>query len=132
MQLSDFVLVPALFRDNEGHLKIGSRFKYKVFGPFGTGYNIRVTGKTGTALLQFARDYLGALVETPQGKFEMSDESIFNGNGTRILQLTDQGIVSDHCDELLLALFVVNHHFWRKTGQFSRSGAASKGQTPSA
>ena len=45
MLISDFKLVPAFFSKYKGSIKINSRFKYEVLGPFGAGYQIRVTGK---------------------------------------------------------------------------------------
>jgi hypothetical protein len=118
MILSDFKLVPAFLSKHKGSIKIHSSLKYEVFGPFGSGYNIRVTGKQGTANLKFTRDYAGAIAITPNGKFEMSAESIFNSEGVKILQLIEQNFELENCDELLLAIFIVNHHFFKKSGPF--------------
>jgi hypothetical protein len=48
----------------------------------------------------------------------MSDESIYDQEKKRLTLVGDE-LQTDLTDSALLALFVVNHHFWRNTGPFS-------------
>ena len=97
--------------------------QYEVFGPFGVGYNIRVTGPSGCGSLNFLRDYAGADVETPTGKYDISAEGAFSIKGKKVIELTGQNMVTESEDFILLALFSVNHHYWHKTGPFARGRA---------
>lgn len=96
--------------------------RYEVFGPFGSGYNIRVAGRSGSGSLRFLRDYAGADVVTPSGKYDMSAESAYAADGAKVIALGDDGMITDSTDALLLALFAVNHHFWHGTGPFAKTG----------
>ena len=118
MKLSDFKIKPSYFRKHHGSIKLQSKYKYEVTGPFGTGYNIKIDGKSEDATLKFARDFSLAMVKSPSGNYEMNSESIFNNNGEKILELTEQSFYFTSNDELLLAIFLVNHHFSKKTGPF--------------
>lgn len=96
--------------------------RYEVFGPFGSGYNIRVAGRSGSGSLRFLRDYAGAEVVTPSGRYDMSAESAYAADGAKVIALGDDGMITDSTDALLLALFAVNHHFWHGTGPFAKTG----------
>jgi len=99
--------------------------QYEVFGPFGQGYNIRVVGKGGTALLEYHwREGPGAGVTTPMGRYGISENSGHDEKGAKIVQLKDNEVITESDDELLLAVFSVNHHFWLKTGPFAPSKLA--------
>jgi hypothetical protein len=97
--------------------------QYEIFGPFGVGYNIRVTGPGGSGSLRFLRDYAGAAVKTPTGKYDMSAQGAFSAKGEKVIELTGQTMITESDDFILLALFSVNHHYWCGTGPFARGRA---------
>ena len=109
--------------DLTGKVKLDSSYSYEVFGPFGQGYNIKISRLFKSAKLNFHwRDGPGAFGETPEGKYEMSDDMMFKG-GCKILSLAQDGSFAKIDDEFALALFVINHHFYRKSGPFNRENA---------
>jgi hypothetical protein len=103
-----------------GEVRGPEPIRYEVSGPFGSGYSIRVMGMSGSGSLRFLRDYAGAEVVTPSGRYDMSAESAYGADGRKAIALGDDGIVTDSTDVLLLALFAVNHHFWHGTGPFAK------------
>ena len=118
--LSELLLVANVSGGHFGVVTISSKFRYAVISPFGAGYKIQVSGKGCEAELVFSRDYAGAEVETPRGRYEMSDTLIYNAQGVKVAELKDGTLVTSDTYELLIAIFVVNHHFWKKTGPFIR------------
>ena len=94
--------------------------EYQIFGPFGSGYNIRVKSRSGSGLLRFVRDYPGASVKTPSGKYDMSADTAYGEDGKKVIELSGQSVTTESTDLLLLALFSMNHHFVLGTGPFLR------------
>ena len=122
MLLNDQTVVPDPTTDHTGSVQMSERIGYEVYGPFGQGYNIRVSANGSTATLAYHwREGPGAEVKAPSGRYEMSEESIYDSHGKTRLKLVSNEVVTDIQDELLIALFVVNHYFATKTGPFSRA-----------
>ena len=104
-------------------MRTSDPIRYEVFGPFGSGYNIRVTGPSGSGSLRFTRDYAGSAVKTPTEKYDISAEGAYSANGKKVIELVGKSVITESTDLLLLALFSVNHHFQCKTGPFSHDCA---------
>ena len=116
--------LPPLLRKNgdrlSGTLQVDDcRYDYNVTGPFGTGYGILVKGPNGQAELRYSRDYAAAEVSLSSGRYEMSDLSAYDSLGRKVFELAGQFVRGNTMDGLLVAVFAVNHHFWRKTGPFA-------------
>lgn len=121
-QFSSFVVSPDQTDRLKGYIKIPQQIRYEVFGPFGQGYNIRVVGFSGDAELNFCvRDGPGAQARTPQGRYEMSEDSVYDSKRTKVLELKGDEVTVNTSDILALSLFIVNHYYWLKTGPFDRS-----------
>src|SRR5688500_14843289 len=92
----------SFFNKYTGRMRInGQTLRYRVSGPFGVGYRISVEGKAGVGQLTVGRDYPGAEVVVPMGKYEMSDESVVDSAGRKIARLSDELLETESTDELL-------------------------------
>ncbi len=105
--------------DLKGTIQLNGTYTYEAFGPFGQGYNIKVTHGSDEAVLNYHwRDGPGAFVKSKQGKYEMSDQTVFQG-GKKLLDLTAALDFEPLEEEIIIALFIINHHYYRKSGPFS-------------
>ncbi len=118
-------VVPQPNSEHAGHVLLSATVTYEVYGPFGQGYNIRTSGTGGSATLAYHwRDGPGADVKAPSGRYEMSDESAYDSQGNKCIQLQNGEVITELFDDLVLAIFVVNHYFATKTGPFTRANAS--------
>ena len=124
MLLSDFQVVPSPETKAKGSVIRQARYAYTI-NSFGQGYSITVTGGTGTAVLEYNwRDGPSAEVRIAADRFGMSETTISGGRKSdTILQLTGNTLTTSVVNDLLLSLFVVNHHYARRTGPFERPAA---------
>jgi len=130
MLLSDFTVVPSEESVTRGQVTGSGSYSYEIYGPFGQGYNIRVSGFSGSAQLSYNwRDSDIAAVQSPSGNFGMTETVVRGGKKSDvILQLSGDRMDSSLTDGLLLSMFVVNHHYASRTGPFIRpSGTAASG-----
>ena len=121
-RLSAIEIVRSRETDLVGRVKVaGHTLAYDVFGPFGTGYNIRVVGQAGTAVINYHwTDHPEIDVDTPTGRYVIADESIYDAERKKILELRGDVLSTTLTEALLLGIFAVNHHFMKKTGPFVR------------
>jgi hypothetical protein len=124
MLLSDFQVIPSLETKLNGSVIRQSRYAYAI-SPYGQGCRITVVGGTGTAVLEYNwRDGPSAEVRISSDRFGMTETTISGGRKSdTILQLTGNTLTTTLTDDLLLSLFVVNHHYARRTGPFERPAA---------
>jgi hypothetical protein len=121
MKITEYQVSPSSSDRLKGKVLISQEFKYEVFGPFGQGYNIKVSRNFSSATLSYHwRDGGGSIVKTPNGNYEMSEISIFQ-NGNKILQIDESEEFSPLEDAFVMALFVVNHFYYKKTGPFKNN-----------
>src|SRR5690348_2106201 len=113
MLLSDFKVVPSDESVTRGRVIGSSSYSYEIYGPFGQGYNIRVSGPGGSAKLSYNwRDGDIADVQSPSGTFGMTETVVRGGRKSDVvLQLSGDKLESTLTDGLLLSMFVVNHHY---------------------
>ena len=121
MLLSDFQVIPSLETKFKGTVVRQYRYAYTI-SSFGQGYNITVAGGSGTAVLEYNwRDGDSAEVRIFADRYGMSETTISGGRKNEtILQLAGDSIITSITDDLLLILFVVNHHYAKRTGPFQR------------
>ncbi len=107
--------------DLTGTVDVGSLYTFKVFGPFGVGYNIKVKSKRNSGVMRYLRD------GTCQGvtgrpfrkkRYEFSDTGFYRLGG-EALSLGPNNEFEPVDDEAAMALFVVNHHYSNRTGPFA-------------
>jgi hypothetical protein len=121
MKLSDIQISPSEQDIATGSVILVTRFAFEIFGPFGQGFNIRVSGSGRVALLQYQwREGPSASVELEGNRYEMTEDSILDSSGTTIAKLRVDELTTKEKDSLLLALFAVYHHYAKRTGPFSR------------
>ncbi|WP_426212510.1 hypothetical protein [Massilia sp. TWP1-3-3] len=124
MLLRGLKILPQTSSAHAGRVLLSSAVMYEVYGPFGQGYNIRTSCDGDTATLSYHwRDGPGAEVLASSGRYEMSDESAYDSQGKKCIELEGDRVTTDIRDELVLALFVVNHYFATKTGPFTRNSS---------
>lgn len=128
MFLSDFNVVPSKETVAKGQVTGAGSFNYEIYGPFGQGYNIRISRLGGFAKLSYNwRDGSGADVRSAGESFSMTETTVYCGRKSEmLLRLSGNEIGSTICDQLLLSLFVVNHHYACRTGPFARSAGGKK------
>lgn len=117
-----FDIRPSTENKMRGLILCSPPVEYEVFGPFGQGYNIRVISKNGSGLLQFHWSWWPrSIATTPQGHYEITDDSGYNDSGKQIIQFYEGKMITESQDVMLLAIFSINHHYWRRTSVFTRS-----------
>lgn len=116
MKFDDYIIHPA--SRHTGKIQIDDMYDYEVYGPFGQGYNIKVQSQKDKGVLNYHwRDGPGAYVKTKTSKYELSTYSIYRDT-TIILEMNkDEFEPVD--DQAVMALFIINHFFSRKTGIFT-------------
>ena len=122
MKITEYQVSPSSSDRLKGNVLSSKEFKYEVFGPFGQDYNIKVSRNFSSATLSYHwRDGGGSIVKTPNGSYEMSEVSIFQ-NGEKVLEINALEEFSPLEDDFVMALFVVNHFYYKKTGPFKNNG----------
>ncbi|MDG9671273.1 hypothetical protein ONV78_26300 [Hahella sp. CR1] len=120
MKIDDYQIALTQGKTLKGNILVDEQYSFEVYGPFGQGYNIRILNFLKKITLNYHwRNGPGATVRTPGGTYEMSDSSIFKA-GKKILQIDQNGNFEPISDSYAMALFVLNHYFWNKTGPFKR------------
>jgi hypothetical protein len=127
MLLSDFTVVPSKETVAKGRVTGAGSYDYEIHGPFGQGYNIRISGSGGAAQLSYNwRDGPGAQVQSAGETFSMTETTMSGGRKSdTILQLSGGKLESAIRDGVLLSLFVIHHHYARRTGPFTRPGTTN-------
>ena len=123
MLLSDFQVVPSPATIAKGSVVRQMRYLYAI-SSFGQGYNIVTSGGTGTgtAILEYNwSNGSNAEVRIGSERYGVSERTIYGGRRSDvILQLSGNIFATSIADELLLSMFVVNHHYAMRTGPFLR------------
>lgn len=118
MKITDYPVSPSLSDNLKGKITVLQEFNYEVFGPFGQGYNIKVSRSLSVATLAYCwRDGGGAMVKTPSGSYEISESSIFQKR-KKMLEMDSQEEFLPLEDDFVMALFVINNFYWTRSGPF--------------
>jgi|GEM_PF-6047605 len=118
MKITEYQISPSSSDRLKGTVLVSQEFKYEVFGPFGQGYNIKISRSFSSATLSYNwRDGGGSIVKTPTGSYEISENSIFQ-SGKKVFEINAVDEFSPLDDNFVMALFVVNHFYYMKTGPF--------------
>lgn len=122
MNLKDCAISLSPESSRTGWILVGDKFRFEIDGG-GVGYRIRVRSATRTGTLRFLRD--GSCSATTgtwprRRRYEMSDCGVSNRSG-EVLRLIPEGNFEAIEDTAAVALFVINHFFWNKTGVFEVS-----------
>lgn len=127
MKIKDYTIESKIGDPKKGYILGPEKFIYEIVGHFGTGYKIKVKKRYpnyfefffGKGVLKYSRDYQAGIVRTPNGRYEMSSDSISHKN--EMISIVDlDGDSSLINDQYAMALFILNHHFGNKTGPFGR------------
>jgi len=123
MKIVDYKVKYLPWNDLKGWVKINRWFSYEVFGPFGQGYNIKISRWGPKAELKYHwKEDPGAFAKTPTGNYSIAPQGIFAGEDN-ILKVSEGGEFIPVKDEFAMGLFVVNYLFYRKEQPFIRSHA---------
>jgi hypothetical protein len=121
MKIDDYQIVLSKGETLKGSILVDENYAFEVYGPFGQGYNIRILKFMKKLTLNYHwRDGPGAAVKTLEGTYEMSGSSIFKA-GKKVLQIDQSGNFEPISDSYAMALFVLNHYYWNKSGPFQRT-----------
>ena len=119
MILAQFPISRSFFNKLKGKVKIPEEYSYEVFGPFGTGFNIKVSRNNTFGKLMYSRDATWGCASTELGDYEIHVKGIATKK-ERILEVSDHGSFVPINDKAAMALFIVYSHYWNKTGPFLR------------
>lgn len=107
-------------------------FEFEIYGLSGQGYNIKVSGLSDDAVLQYnEKDGPGASVKFGKRSFRMTETEAVELDEGVIMSLNKDGSIVSIADDLIIAIFILNHYFALKTGpwqsQFQGSNFKSNG-----
>lgn len=125
MKIGDYPIELLKSENFKGKVTLDKEYFFEVYGPFGTGYNIRILEERHNfninffkfitkATLSFVRDCPNSGVITNKGQYGMSYFKIFDGVNC-ILEIDEDGNFEPIKDPYAMALFIVNHLFWNKS-----------------
>jgi len=125
MKIGDYPIELLKNENLKGKVVLDTEYFFEIYGPFGTGYNIRIREERHNfninffkfitkATLSFVRDCTNSGVKTNKGQYGMSYLKIFDGVNC-ILEIDGDGNFEPIKDPYAMALFIVNHHFWNKS-----------------
>lgn len=116
-----------LFRS--GTITLSEEYHFEVSGPFGTGYNIQVGRDGASGLLEYVRDG-SCSAKTRRGtlrrSYQMSDTIVSSRKEGELTRIDESGNVQLLEDEVVMALLILNHFYWNRTGSFAAATSTTE------
>jgi hypothetical protein len=106
--------------DDEVHISINNAiYEINFIKPNGIGYAFVASHNNERASLDYCyKNHPGAIAKYKRQRFEMTDTEAIDEKRSHYIKILADGEIIANCDNIIMALFIVNHHYWNKSGPF--------------